>query len=125
MIVRCHPIEAFDSEPSRFGFLASEPSRTGRGTGEAEWPYRLGWILRGVRRAVVRAAVRERRRRPLLDDCVTGEGPGRPGRGQRSAYPNALRPLRPACLLYGLVDQLLRGYVLVGLCGGQALAETA
>jgi hypothetical protein len=27
-VVRCHPIEAFDSEPSRFGFLASEPGRT-------------------------------------------------------------------------------------------------
>lgn len=26
---RCHPIEAFDSEPSRFGFYDSEPSRAG------------------------------------------------------------------------------------------------
>lgn len=27
-VVRCHRIQAFDSEPSRFGFLASEPGRT-------------------------------------------------------------------------------------------------
>ncbi|MEV6537053.1 hypothetical protein AB0M86_47185, partial [Streptomyces sp. NPDC051639] len=26
-VVRCHPIEAFDSELSRCGFFASEPSR--------------------------------------------------------------------------------------------------